>query len=87
MRELVGLKKAMPEIMKVSNVCVLPGSSLTSMRSGIQAGQFSMSDDGSHKSCIFYNTQISKQNFSIISITFLFYSLESSSLGASLYQI
>jgi hypothetical protein len=40
-----------------------------------------MSDDETHQGCTVCNIQISKQNFSIIKITFLFDSLKSSSSG------
>jgi hypothetical protein len=87
MRELVGLKKAIPMIVLVSDVCVLTGSGWKTKTSGVQADQFSMSDCETHQGCIFCNIQISKQNSSIIKMTFLFDSLESSSLGVSLCQI
>jgi hypothetical protein len=43
-----------------------------------------MSDEETHQGCIFCNIQISKQNVTTIKITFLFDSLESSSLGGLL---
>jgi hypothetical protein len=55
--------------------------------SGIQAGQVSMLDEETHQGFIFCNIQISKQNFSIIKINFLFDYLESSPLGVSLHHI
>jgi hypothetical protein len=39
---------------------------------GVQAGQFSISDDDTYQGCIFCNIQILKQNFNIIKITFFF---------------
>jgi hypothetical protein len=45
MGESFGLKKVIPTIVLVSDVCVLTGKSKTS---GVQAGQFSVSDDEIH---------------------------------------
>jgi hypothetical protein len=70
MGELVGIKKVAPMIALVSDVCDLTGSGKKSKKSGVQASQFSMSDDETHQGCIFSNIQTSKQNFSIIKITF-----------------
>jgi hypothetical protein len=70
MGELVGLKKATPMIVLVSDVCVLTESGWKPKTSGVQADQFSMSDDETHQGWIFCNIQISKQNFSIIKMTF-----------------
>jgi hypothetical protein len=53
MGEFVGLKKATPMI--VSDVCVLTGSGRKPKTSGIQACQFSMSDNEIHQGCIFCN--------------------------------
>ena len=50
------------------DVPVLTGSGWKSLRSGVQADQFSMSDDETHQSCVFCIIQISKQNFSIIKL-------------------
>jgi hypothetical protein len=55
MGELVGLKKATPMIALVSDVCVLTGSGRKNKTSGVQAGQFSMSDNEIHQGCIFCN--------------------------------
>lgn len=46
-----------------------------------------MTGDETHQGYIAYNIQISKQNFSIIKIIFLFDFLESSSQGVSLRHI
>ena len=48
MGELVGLKKATPMIVLVSDVCVLTGSGWKNKTSGVQAGQFWMSDNEIH---------------------------------------
>ena len=56
--ELVGLKKAIPRILLVSDAIVLTGSGWKSKTSGVQAGHFSMSDEETHKGCIFCNIQI-----------------------------
>ena len=45
---LVGFKKATPRIALVSDVCDLTGSGKKSKKSGVQASQFSMSDDETH---------------------------------------
>jgi hypothetical protein len=55
MGELVGLKKATPMTVLVSDFCVLSGSRCKGKTSGVQVGQFSMSDDEIHKGCIFCN--------------------------------
>jgi hypothetical protein len=59
MGEFVGLKKATPMIVLVSDVCVLNRFSFKFKTSGVQAGQFIMSDEETHQGC---NIQISKQN-------------------------
>jgi hypothetical protein len=46
-----------------------------------------MSAYETHQDCIVYNIEISKQNVSIIKMTLLFDSLESSSQGISLHNI
>ena len=71
MWELVGLMKAIPMIVFISDVCVLTGSRWKSKTTGVQGGQFSMSDDEIHQGCIFCNIYIIKQNFSIIKINFV----------------
>jgi hypothetical protein len=55
MGELVGLKKAIPMIVLVFDVCVLSGSRCKSKSSEVQTGQFSMSDDRIPQGCIFCN--------------------------------
>jgi hypothetical protein len=52
---LVGLKRAIKMIVLVSDVCVLTGYRCKTKTSGVQAGQFSMSDDEIHQGCIFCN--------------------------------
>jgi hypothetical protein len=59
--DLVGLQKATPMIVLVSDVCVLTGSGWKSKISGVQ--------EETHRDHIFCNIQISKQNFRIIKIT------------------
>jgi hypothetical protein len=60
-------------IVLVSDVYVLTESGWKSKTSGVQAGQFSMYDDEIHQGRILSNKQISKQNFSIIKVTFLLF--------------
>jgi hypothetical protein len=85
--QLVGLKKAIPTIALFSDVCVLTGSSWKSKTKGVLEGQFNMTDNETHQGWMFCNVQISKQNFNIIKIYFLFDSLEFSPLEVFLSHI
>ena len=60
MGELVGLKKAIPMTVLVSDVSVLTGSKWKIKTSGVQAGQFSMSDNEIHQGCEYTSQKIKK---------------------------
>lgn len=60
MEELAGLKKATPTIVLVSDVCVLTRSSWKFKTSGVQAGEFRMSDKKLTKAV--YSVKCKSQN-------------------------